>query len=254
VSSRLEGKCALITGAGGGIGSEIARRFTEEGARVAVADIRLDAAQTTAEALEGALAVEMDVTSSPSIVSGLSDVVGDFGRLDILVNNAGSAALGSVATLSEDSWDSVMNVSLRSMFLCSKAAWRHLAQAEGRIVNTASIAGLVGMEERISYCVAKAGVVMLTKCMALDGARAGIRVNCVCPGYIATPMLEIGFAGEPDPDAARQATIDTVPRGRLGTPRDIADAFVYLASDEASYISGSALVVDGGLTSGIWGG
>jgi NAD(P)-dependent dehydrogenase (short-subunit alcohol dehydrogenase family) len=252
MTSRLAGKAALITGAGGGIGREIARRFTEEGARIAAADIDADAARETADALDGAIAIEMDVTSWDSVSMGVRQAANEFGHLDTLVNNAGIAILGEVQGIDEETWDKVMDTSLKSVFLVSKAAWPYLAAAGGTIVNTASIAGLVGMQERTAYCTAKAGVVMITKCMALDGAKVGIRVNCVCPGYTRTPMLERALAAEADPDAVRHATIAQVPSGRLGESIDVAQAFVYLASVEAAYVTGASLVVDGGLTTGIW--
>jgi len=252
---RLAGKVALVTGAGSGIGQTAARRFAEEGARVAVADWRRDAARETAGELDGAIAVEVDVTSAASVEAGLKQVVEAFGGLDVVVNNAGVTIVGAAHEIAEEDWDRELDTNLKSIYLVSKAAWPLLLErGGGAIVNTASIAGLWAIPDDAAYCASKAGVIMLTKCMALDGAKAGIRVNCVCPGFTETPMIEGYFAAQPDPAEARRFATRLHPLGRLGRPRDIADAMLYLASDDAAWVTGHALVVDGGLTSGIWGG
>lgn len=255
-SGRLEGKVALVTGAGSGIGREAARRFVEEGALVAAADVRGAAALETARELgESALGIELDVVSAGSVEAGLHEVVAAFGGLDVVVNNAGVTIVGSAHELAEEDWDRELDTNLKSVYLVSKAAWPLLLErGGGAIVSTASIAGLWAIPADAAYCASKAGVIMLTKCMALDGAKAGIRVNCVCPGYTETPMIEGYFEAQPDPEQARRFATALHPLGRLGRPRDVADAFVYLCSDEASWVTGAALVVDGGLTSGIWGG
>jgi NAD(P)-dependent dehydrogenase (short-subunit alcohol dehydrogenase family) len=251
---RLAGKVALVTGAGSGIGQATARRFAEEGARVAVADVRGDAAQETADGLEGAIAVELDVASRESVEAGLQAAAQTFGGVDVVVNNAGVTIVGAAHELSEEDWDRELDTNLKSIYLVSKAAWPLLLErGGGAIVNTASIAGLWAIPADAA-CASKAGVIMLTKCMALDGAKAAIRVNCVCPGFTETPMIEGYFAAQTDPAEARRFATRLHPLGRLGRPRDIADAIVYLASEEAAWVTGAALVVDGGLTSGIWGG
>jgi len=254
VGERLRGKVALVTGAGSGIGARTAERFAEEGARVACADLRGDAARATAAGLGGeAIGLELDVTSPAAIAAGLEAVAGRFGGLDVVVNNAGVTIVGAAHALEEADWDRELDTNLKSVYLVSKAAWPLLAaRGGGAILNTASIAGLWAIPDDAAYCASKAGVIMLTKCMALDGAKAGIRVNCVCPGFIQTPMIDGYFADQPDPDAARAFAASIHPLGTLGRPGDIADGFVYLASDEASWVTGTALVVDGGLTSGIW--
>lgn len=255
-NGRLTGKVALVTGGGSGIGRRASIRFAEEGARVAVADVRAEAARTVAAEIGAeTIALEIDVAEAQSIAAGLDDLVESFGGIDIVVNNAGVTIVGATHELSESDWDRELDTNLKSVYLVSKAAWPHLiARGGGAIVNTASIAGLWAIPADAAYCASKAGVIMLTKCMALDGAKAGIRVNCVCPGFTETPMIEGYFADQPDPEASRQFATSIHPLGRLGDPVDIAAAMVYLASDDAAWVTGAPLVVDGGLTSGIWAG
>jgi len=250
------GKVALVTGAGSGIGKRTAVRFAEEGALVVAADLRGEtAAVTAAELGDDALGLSLDVTSPASIEAAFTAIVERHGGVDVVVNNAGVTIVGAAHELDEDDWDRELAVNLKSIYLVSKAAWPHLvARGGGSILSTASIAGLWAIPADAAYCASKAGAIMLTKCMALDGAKAGIRVNCVCPGFVETPMIEGYFAEQPDPEAARAFAVGIHPLGRLGQPGDVADAFVYLASDEAAWVTGTALVVDGGLTSGIWGG
>lgn len=256
---RLADKNALVTGGGSGIGRQTALRFAAEGANVLVTDIAGDRAEETAELITGAggtaLARPMDVTRAADVEAGLELMASELGGVDVVVNNAGVTIVGAVHTMDESDWDKELTVNLKSVYIVSKAAWPHLeARGGGAIVSTASIAGLWAIPDDAAYCASKAGVVMLTKCMALDGAKANIRVNCVCPGFIQTPMIDGYFADQPDPEAAREFAAGLHPLGRLGEPLDIADGFVYLASDEARWVTGTALVVDGGLTAGIWGG
>jgi NAD(P)-dependent dehydrogenase (short-subunit alcohol dehydrogenase family) len=253
-SGRLAGKACLVTGAGSGIGRATAIRFAAEGARVAAGDIRREAAEATAQEIgDAAMALAIDVTSADSAAGAVDSVCAAFGGLDILVNNAGVTIVGAVHDLSEDEWDRELCTNLKSVYLASKAAWpKFLDRGGGAIVNTASIAGLWAIPSDAAYCASKAGVIMLTKCMALDGARSRIRVNCICPGYTQTPMIEGYFEDQQDPVQARRLAEDLHPLGRLGQPEDIASAMVYLASEEAGWVTGTALVVDGGLTSGIW--
>lgn len=238
---RLEGKRALVTGGGSGIGAEIVDRFRAEGALVVAAD------------LEGG-EVRCDVRSRESAEECVEGTVARLGGIDSLVLNAGRPVLGAAHEVDEADWDDGLATNLKGIYLVSKAAWSHLVESRGSIGITASVVGLWASGGQAAYCASKAGAVMLTKCMALDGAKAGIRVNCVCPGFTETPMLERFLEGQPDPEASRAFATRLHPLGRLGTPRDIADAFVYLASDEAAWVTGTALAVDGGLTSGIWGG
>lgn len=250
---RLEGKVALITGSASGIGRRAAERFVEEGAFVAVADRNVQGARETAAKLGSrAMAVDVDVTDRTSVSGAVSAVIDARGRIDTLVNNAGVTIVGDVRTLSEEDWDRQMAVNLKSVFLCSQTAWDHLAQSHGSIVNTSSIAASMALMADAAYCASKAAVLMLTKCMALDGARAGIRANAVCPGFVETPMIDGFFRDQPDPEGARVMATGQHPLGRLGRPDDIADAMVYLASDEARWVTGTALAVDGGLMAGLW--
>lgn len=255
-AGRLQGKVALVTGAGSGIGKETAKRFASEGAQVACADLIGDKAAATADEIGAdALALELDVTSTPSISAGLTELIDRFGGIDCVINNAGVTIVGAAHEMPEDDWDKELDTNLKSVYLVSKAAWPHLVErGGGSISSTASIAGLWAIPDDAAYCASKAGVIMLTKCMALDGAKSKIRVNCICPGFIETPMIQGYFADQPDPAASREFATSIHPLGRLGQPRDIADGFVYLSSDEASWVTGTPLVIDGGLVSGIWGG
>jgi NAD(P)-dependent dehydrogenase (short-subunit alcohol dehydrogenase family) len=237
---RLEGVRTLVTGGASGIGDAIVRRFREEGAEVVVADLR-----------GGEL--ELDVRDRASVERATVATVERLGGLDAVVCSAGRPVVGTVAELDEADWDDGIDTNLKGIFLTAKAAWPHLAESAGSITSIASIVGLWGSGGQAAYCASKAGVVMLTKCMALDGAKQGIRANCVCPGFTETPMLDRFMSEQADPDGARAAAVGLHPLGRLGTPADIAEAVVYLSSREAQWVTGTALVVDGGLTSGIWG-
>lgn len=242
MGGRLEGKRAFVTGGASGIGAGVTERFREEGARVVVAD------------LEGG-DVTCDVRSSASVEAAIARTAKQLGGLDTLVLNAGRPIVGTVHELDEAEWDDGLAVNLKGLYLCTKAAWPHLLAAGGGSISiTASVVGLWGSQNQAAYCATKAAAVMLGKCLALDGAKAGIRANCVCPGFVETPLLERFLAEQDNPEAVRAGATALHPLGRLARPRDVADAFVYLASDEAAWVTGTALTVDGGLTAGIWGG
>ena len=250
----LEGKTTLITGAGSGQGRETAQRFASEGARVIATDLLGETAEETIADI-AATALELDVTSQTSIDAALQAIQSETGGFDVLVNNAGVTITGSVAELTEERWDRQIDTNLKSIYLMSKAAWPILEERGGGcIINTASVYGIWAAENDAAYCASKAGVIMLTKCMALDGARAGIRVNCICPGYIRTPMLEGFFEAQADPAASREAATRSQPLGRLGESSDIAGGMVYLASDDAEWVTGTSLVIDGGVIAGVWNG
>ena len=253
---RLAGRNAVITGAASGIGRETARRFAEEGAAVACADLDAEGAESVAAEIVGkggaAHAVGADIASEADAARLAEEALTALGRIDVLVNNAGVTILGGVAELTEADWQREIDINLSGAYRVTKAFWPHLAEAGGgTILSTASIAGVVGVRQDAAYVASKAGLIMLTRCMALDGAPHGIRANCICPGFVDTPMFDGFLADQPDPDAALARAAGRTPLGHIGTPRDIADGFVYLASDDARWITGTALVIDGGLTAGL---
>ncbi len=253
---RLAGKNAVVTGAASGIGRETALRFAEEGAAVVCADRDAEGADAVSASIAAgggtAHAVGCDITSGPDVARLAEDALAALGRIDVLVNNAGVTILGGVAELSEADWQREIDINLSGAFRVSKAFWPHLAEAGGgAILSTASIAGVIAAPQDAAYVASKAGLIMLTRCMALDGAASGIRANCICPGFVDTPMFDGFLADQPDPESALARCAGRTPLGRIGTPRDIADGFVYLASDDARWITGTALVIDGGLTAGL---
>ena len=253
---RLAGKNAVVTGAASGIGRETALRFAEEGAAVVCADRDAAGAEAVAASIVAgggsAHAVTADITSESDAARLAETALAACGTVDVLVNNAGVTILGGVAELSEADWRREIDINLSGAYRVSKAFWPHFAQARGGLIlSTASIAGVIAAPQDAAYVASKAGLIMLTRCMALDGAGAGIRANCICPGFVDTPMFDGFLAEQEDPEAARARAAGRTPLGCIGTPRDIADGFVYLASDDARWITGTALVIDGGLTAGL---
>ena len=251
-SRRLADRTAVVTGAGSGIGRAIALRLAEEGAFVACADVDRKAAEATAAMLPRAgMAVVMDVTDEAAVAQAIGAVVGARGRLDILVNNAGIAGPQEPAGSTPlDGWRRTIEVNLTGPFLCSRAALPHLQASRGAIVNIASALALVGWPNESAYGPGKAGLVQFTKAMALDYARS-IRVNCVCPGAVRTPMIEALLPPGVDKEATLREYAKIHPlHGRLAHPREIADAVVFLASDDASLMTGAVLTVDAGFTAG----
>ena len=250
---RLARKTALITGGGSGIGRAMALAFTAEGASVFVADRRGGDAEETARLVARAggevAAFEADVTSSVQVQTMVTACMARFGRIDVLCNNAGIGSTQTVVDTPEDLWEAVFAVNVRGTFLCSKLTIPHMIEAGGGvIVNTASVAGLVGLKNRAAYCASKGAVVSLTRAMAVDHVQQKIRCNCICPGTVDSPWVERLLEASPDPTAERAALVARQPMGRLGTPEEVARAAVYLASDDADFVTGSALVIDGGLT------
>ncbi len=244
---RLADRVAIITGGGQGIGRAAALRFAAEGARVVVADINEQAARAAAEAIHQgggeALAIAVDVTSRPAVDALVEQTLGAWGQVDILVNNAGILRDARLVKMSEDEFDAVIAVNLKGVFNCTQAVAPHMIErGYGRIVNTSSVVGLYGNFGQTNYVAAKAGVIGMTKVWARELGRKGITVNAVAPGFIATEMIASV------PEKVLQAMTDKVPLGRLGDPVEIANAYLWLASDEASYVNGAVISVDGGVT------
>jgi NAD(P)-dependent dehydrogenase (short-subunit alcohol dehydrogenase family) len=248
---RLKDKVALVTGAKSGIGLATASRLAVEGAKVVLADVR-DAQQEASEIVkEGgeALFVRVDVSSGPQVNALMEKTLAAYGRLDVLVNNAGIELAKKVTDTTEAEWDRLMDVNLKGVFFCSKAAIPVMQrQGGGIIVNIASELGLVGGSEIAAYSASKGGVVQLTKAMAIDHVGDGIRVNCVCPGPVATLLLEAIIEASSNPEEERRSIVEKTLLKRVGQPEEIANVILLLASEESSYMTGSIVVVDGGLT------
>lgn len=252
---RVDGKIALITGAGSGIGRAMTVLFAREGAAVLAADVNQAGADETVRLVRDAggraEALKADVSRSADVQAMIAGCLQAFGRIDVLCNNAGIGSTQTVVDTPEEVWSRVFEVNVTGTFLGCKYAIPHMIEAGGgAIVNTASVAGLVGIKNRAAYCASKGAVVLLTKSIALDYVNEGIRCNCVCPGTVGSPWVERLLAVASDPAAERASLEARQPMGRLGTPEEIAEAALYLASDAASFVTGSELVIDGGWTAG----
>jgi NAD(P)-dependent dehydrogenase (short-subunit alcohol dehydrogenase family) len=252
MSGRLDGKTAVITGAASGIGAGTAERFVEEGARVVIADLQEADGQALADELgEGAVFIRTDVTSEADIAAAVDLAVSEFGRLDVMFNNAGIVgAVGPIAETPVEAWDNTVSILLRGVFLGIKHAARVMApQGSGVIISTSSTAGILGGLGPHAYTAAKHGVIGLTKSVANELAPLGIRVNAISPGNTVTAMTAAVSTGDHEDIEATTGRIAKMsPLGYAGFPEDIAAAAVFLASDEARYVSGHTLVVDAGQT------
>jgi len=249
---RLEGKAAFITGGASGLGQAMALAFAAEGAKVAIADIDRQRGREVVEAIgNNGLFLEHDVTSEDEWIANLAEAVRAFGRLDTLVNNAGIGVRGNVESTSLADWRRVNAVNLDGPFLGCKHAIPLIAKAGGgAIINISSVAGLIGARDSAAYCASKGGVRLLTKSVALHCAhrRNGIRCNSIHPVYTDTPMVEQMLAESRQPGKMLEAMKAMIPLGRLGTPEELAAMAVYLASDEARFVTGAEFVFDGGYT------
>lgn len=249
MSEEFEGRVAIVTGAAGGVGRAIVRLLVERGARVVAED--LDPAVHDLADVDRVVAVEGDVSHAATAELAVSTALDRFGRLDILINNAGRFLLKPILDTSEDEWDSILAINAKGAFLHCRAALPHLeASGDGSIVNTASISGIVGLNDQAAYCASKGALVQLTRQLAVDYAARHVRVNAVAPGAIDTPLLTGPLSVLPD-FAERMAGIAAHhPMGRISQPAETAEIVLFLASPRASFVTGVIVPVDGGLTAG----
>ena len=251
----LTGKTVLVTGAASGIGEAIAHTMAGRNAFVYVADIDRDnGSRVASEIIEsggGAKFVELNVADDEACTKAANMVHQEHEKLDILVNNAGIGHVGTIEQTTADDLDRLYAVNVRGMFNLTKAFIPNMRERKyGVIVNMSSVGGVAAVKERIAYCVTKFAVVGFTKCLALDHALEGIRANCICPGRVETPFVKARISEYPDPEKAYREMAATQAVGRMGTPEEIAAAALYLASDEAAFITGTALLIEGGFTVG----
>jgi NAD(P)-dependent dehydrogenase (short-subunit alcohol dehydrogenase family) len=248
----LEQKVCIVTGAGSGIGRATAELFARHGARVAVADVNETAAKTVADGLGGdAISVRVDVSSANDVECMVAKVVEKWGRIDVLINNAGFGMTGNVVTIQEADWDRIMAVNVKGIFLCSKYVIPVMVRGGGgSIVNTTSYTAVSAIADRTAYVASKGAISSLTRAMALDHAKDGIRVNAVAPGTIDSPYFAKIFAQSDNPEKLRGDFNARAALNRMGRPEEVAEAMLFLASDRSGFATGSVLTIDGGSSIG----
>ena len=251
---RLKDKVAIVTGGAKGIGAGICEVFCQEGARCFVVDKDKKGMDARVKALRAnggeASGVPCDITQSDQVRTMIGKVVAEGGRIDVLVNNAGYHISKGVEEMSEEEWDFLLDTNLKSQFLCTKYALPHLKKSKGSVINMSSMVGLVGQPDACAYAATKGGIIAMSKNMAIDLAKYGIRVNVICPGWIQTPLVEEWFGQQKDPEAARQYIYSQHPLGRIGTPQEVGKVALFLATEDSAFTTGSVVACDGGVTLG----
>lgn len=254
---QLEGKVAIITGGGSGIGEATARLFANHGAKVIIADWNEPEASRVANEMNGMLtanggayAVKTDVSSEQQVKHLVQQTLATYGSIDILFNNAAVVLPKELEDITEEEWTRTLDINLKSVYLMIKYCIPEIRKNRGNIVNMASLNGLLGQRKNPVYSATKGAIIAMTKALALDYAKDGVRVNCICPAGVMTPLLEDWIGQQPDPVETIQALIDMHPLGRCATTEEVAKAVLYLASDSSVFITGVALPVDGGASLG----
>ncbi len=251
---KMQDKVAIITGSSKGIGQGCARVFADEGASVVIVSRTEASGLAMVKEIKDkggrAIYIQTDISKSDQVQDMINRTIKEFGKLDILVNNAGYHISKGVEELSEEEWDFLIDTNLRSVFLCSKYAVPYLRKTKGCIINVSSMAGLVGQSNAIAYIATKGGIITVTKGMALDLAKYRIRVNCICPGWIKTPLVDDWFSQQSDEQKSREYINSIHPLGRIGTIEECGKVALFLATEDSSFMTGSILTVDGGVTLG----
>jgi len=245
---KLKNKVAIITGGGSGIGKATAILFTEEGCKIVIADVDFKSGKEVERIIRSkgneAFFIKTDVANSSEVKNLMDKTVEKYGKLDILFNNAGIYFIKNFEEITEDDWNKTFDINLKGAFLCSKYALPLLKKTKGTIINNASGLGIRPEPESAAYCASKAGLITLTRSMALQYSKNGVRINCVCPGPILTPLLKETLPTKKDLDRCAS----NMPIKRIGTPEEVAKVVLFLASDDASYVTGATYTVDGGET------